>query len=54
MLKPMNCPHHCQIYSNKQHSFRDLPIRLAEFGTVYRYEKSGQLGGLLRVRFYSR
>lgn len=53
MLKPMNCPHHCQIYSNKQHSFRDLPIRLAEFGTVYRYEKSGQLGGLLRVRGFT-
>lgn len=49
----MNCPHHCQIYSNKQHSFRDLPIRLAEFGTVYRYEKSGQLGGLLRVRGFT-
>lgn len=53
MLKPMNCPHHCQIYANKPHSYRDLPIRLAEFGTVYRYEKSGQLGGLLRVRGFT-
>lgn len=50
LLKPMNCPHHCQIYASKPHSYRDLPIRLAEFGTVYRYEKSGQLNGLTRVR----
>jgi len=50
LLKPMNCPHHCQIYASKPRSYRDLPLRLAEFGTVYRYEKSGQLNGLTRVR----
>ncbi len=50
LLKPMNCPHHCQIYASKPRSYRDLPVRLAEFGTVYRYEKSGQLNGLTRVR----
>ncbi len=50
LLKPMNCPHHCMIYASKPRSYRDLPIRLAEFGTVYRYEKSGQLHGLTRVR----
>ena len=49
-LKPMNCPHHHQIYAARPHSYRDLPLRLAEYGDVYRYEKSGQLAGLLRVR----
>ena len=50
LLKPMNCPHHCEIYKVKPHSYKDLPIRLAEFGTVYRYEQSGELHGLTRVR----
>ena len=50
MLKPMNCPHHCEVYNAKPHSYRDLPVRLAEFGTVYRYEQSGELHGLTRVR----
>ena len=50
LLKPMNCPHHCQIYAAEPHSYKDLPIRLAEFGTVYRYEQSGELNGLTRVR----
>jgi len=50
LLKPMNCPHHFQIYNRKPLSYRDLPVRLAEFGTVYRYEQSGELNGLLRVR----
>ncbi|MGJ3238054.1 MAG: threonine--tRNA ligase [Anaerolineae bacterium] len=53
MLKPMNCPHHCRMYASKPHSYRDLPIRFAEFGTVYRYEKSGQLHGLTRVRGFT-
>lgn len=53
MLKPMNCPHHCEIYKTKPHSYKDLPIRLAEFGTVYRYEKSGELHGLTRVRGFT-
>ena len=53
MLKPMNCPHHCEIYRNKPHSYKDLPIRLAEFGTVYRYEMSGELHGLTRVRGFT-
>jgi threonyl-tRNA synthetase len=53
LLKPMNCPHHIKIYDSQQRSYRDLPIRLAEFGTVYRYEKSGQLGGLTRVRGFT-
>ena len=53
ILKPMNCPHHHQIYSSKPHSYRDLPIRLAEFGTVYRYEQSGELSGLTRVRGFT-
>ncbi|NUM81441.1 threonine--tRNA ligase [bacterium] len=53
LLKPMNCPHHHQIYSSKPHSYRDLPIRLAEFGTVYRYEQSGELTGLSRVRGFT-
>ncbi len=50
LLKPMNCPHHCMIYAAEQRSYRDLPIRLAEFGTVYRYEQSGELNGMTRVR----
>ena len=53
MLKPMNCPHHIHIYKDELHSYRDLPIRLAEFGTVYRYEKSGELHGLTRVRGFT-
>lgn len=53
MLKPMNCPHHHKIYDNEQRSYRDLPIRLAEFGTVYRYEQSGELSGLSRVRGFT-
>jgi len=53
MLKPMNCPHHCEIYKSKPHSYRDLPVRLAEFGTVYRYEMSGELHGLTRVRGFT-
>jgi len=53
LLKPMNCPHHCEIYKNKQHSYKDLPIRYAEFGTVYRYEQSGELHGLTRVRGFT-
>ena len=48
MLKPMNCPHHIKIYANDAHSYRDLPVRLAEFGTVYRWEQSGELGGMTR------
>ena len=50
VLRPMNCPHHIQIYANELHSYRDLPIRLAELGTMYRFEKSGELSGLSRVR----
>ena len=53
LLKPMNCPHHTQIYDNEMHSYRDLPVRLAEFGTVYRFEQSGELGGLTRVRGFT-
>ena len=53
LLKPMNCPHHCEIYRTKPHSYRDLPIRYAEFGTVYRYEQSGELHGLTRVRGFT-
>ena len=53
LLKPMNCPHHCMIYKSDQHSYRDLPVRLAEFGTVYRYEQSGELHGLTRVRGFT-
>ncbi len=53
LLKPMNCPHHCEIYNNKPHSYRELPIRIAEFGTVYRYEQSGELHGLTRVRGFT-
>ena len=52
-LKPMNRPHHCEIYRNKPHSYNDLPIRYAEFGTVYRYEQSGELHGLTRVRGFT-
>ncbi len=52
-LKPMNCPHHCEIYNSKPRSYRDLPVRLAEFGTVYRYEQSGELHGLTRVRGFT-
>jgi threonyl-tRNA synthetase len=53
MLKPMNCPHHCEIFNAKPRSYRDLPLRLAEFGTVYRYEQSGELHGLTRVRGFT-
>jgi len=53
LLKPMNCPHHCEIYKNKPWSYRDLPKRYAEFGTVYRYEQSGELHGLTRVRGFT-
>lgn len=53
LLKPMNCPHHCEIYKSKPHSYRDLPKRFAEFGTVYRYEQSGELHGLTRVRGFT-
>ncbi|HRI35280.1 MAG TPA: threonine--tRNA ligase, partial [Saprospiraceae bacterium] len=53
LLKPMNCPHHCEIYGHKPRSYRDLPLRIAEFGTVYRYEQSGELHGLTRVRCFT-
>jgi len=53
LLKPMNCPHHCEIYKNFPHSYKDLPYRMAEFGTVYRYEQSGELHGLTRVRGFT-
>ena len=53
MLKPMNCPHHCEVYARKPHSYKDLPLRIAEFGTVFRYEKSGELHGLTRVRTFT-
>jgi threonyl-tRNA synthetase len=53
LLKPMNCPHHCEIYKVKPHSYKDLPVRMAEFGTVYRYEQSGELHGLTRVRGFT-
>ena len=53
LLKPMNCPHHCEIYRSKPRSYKDLPVRLAEFGTVYRYEQSGELHGLTRVRSFT-
>jgi threonyl-tRNA synthetase len=52
-LKPMNCPHHCEIYNSKPHSYKELPLRYAEFGTVYRYEQSGELHGLTRVRGFT-
>ena len=53
MMKPMNCPHHCEIYARKPRSYKDLPLRIAEFGTVFRYEKSGELHGLTRVRTFT-
>jgi threonyl-tRNA synthetase len=53
LLKPMNCPHHCEVYKYKPHSYKDLPLRFAEFGTVYRYEQSGELNGLTRVRGFT-
>jgi len=53
LLKPMNCPHHCEIFAHRPHSYKDLPIRIAEFGTVYRYEQSGELHGLTRVRGFT-
>ena len=53
ILKPMNCPHHCEIYKSKQYSYKDLPVRFSEFGTVYRYEQSGELHGLTRVRGFT-
>ncbi|MGF1632872.1 MAG: threonine--tRNA ligase [Phycisphaerae bacterium] len=53
MLKPMNCPHHIRIFASEPHSYRDLPVRLAEFGTVYRWEQSGELGGMTRVRGFT-
>ncbi len=53
MLKPMNCPHHCEIFNATPHSYRELPVRMAEFGTVYRYEQSGELHGLTRVRSFT-
>lgn len=53
MLKPMNCPHHCEVYASRPRSYRDLPLRLAEFGTVYRYEQHGELHGLTRVRGFT-
>ena len=53
LLKPMNCPHHCEIFASKPRSYKDLPLRLAEFGTVYRYEQSGELHGLTRVRSFT-
>ncbi len=52
-LKPMNCPHHCEIYAHRPHSYKELPLRIAEFGTVYRYEQSGELHGLSRVRGFT-
>jgi len=53
LLKPMNCPHHCEIFAHRPHSYKDLPLRIAEFGTVYRYEQSGELHGLSRVRGFT-
>ncbi len=53
LLKPMNCPHHCEIFGHRPHSYKELPIRIAEFGTVYRYEQSGELHGLTRVRGFT-
>ena len=53
MLKPMNCPHHCEVYARKPRSYKDLPLRIAEFGTVFRYEKSGELHGFTRVRTFT-
>ena len=53
LLKPMNCPHHIKIFASQPHSYRDLPVRLAEFGTVYRWEQSGELNGMTRVRGFT-
>ncbi|MEM7102482.1 MAG: threonine--tRNA ligase [Bacteroidota bacterium] len=53
LLKPMNCPHHCEVFAHRPHSYKELPIRIAEFGTVYRYEQSGELHGLSRVRSFT-
>ena len=53
LLRPMNCPHHIRIFASEQRSNRDLPVRLAEFGTVYRWEQSGEIGGLTRVRGFT-
>ena len=53
LLKPMNCPHHCEIYAHRPHSYKELPLRIAEFGTVYRYEQSGELHGMSRVRGFT-
>jgi threonyl-tRNA synthetase len=53
LLKPMNCPHHCEVYANRPHSYKELPLKIAEFGTVYRYEQSGELHGLSRVRGFT-
>jgi len=53
MLKPMNCPHHCEIYKNGFYSYKDLPVKIAEFGNVYRYEQSGELNGMVRVRGFT-
>ena len=53
LLKPMNCPHHIQIYKAEPRSYRDLPVRLAEFGTVYRFEQTGELNGMTRVRGFT-
>jgi len=53
LLKPMNCPHHCEVYAHRPHSYKELPVRIAEFGTVYRYEQSGELHGLSRVRGFT-
>ncbi|HCC71091.1 MAG TPA: threonine--tRNA ligase, partial [Bacteroidales bacterium] len=53
LLKPMNCPHHCELYNASPHSYKDLPVRMAEFGTVYRYEQHGELHGLTRVRSFT-
>ena len=53
LLRPMNCPHHIQIYASRPHSYRDLPFRLAEYGTVYRYEQSGEISGMTRVRGFT-
>ncbi len=53
LLKPMNCPHHCEVYAHRPHSYKELPLRIAEFGTVYRYEQSGELHGLSRVRGFT-
>src|SRR5204862_3935049 len=53
LLKPMNCPHHIQIYKAEPRSYRDLPVRLAEFGTVYRYEQTGEISGMTRVRGFT-